>query len=103
MPQQVTQTILIGGKWKLINAAVNDMYTFPEYIIFNDNNTYSIAGKEGERHPILDGGWYNYDSNKHELRINTSNDAKKTFNIKKTNGHMELWENNKEVASYKKE
>ena len=77
--QQNTKTL--AGKWKLAAYSVNTGYAFPEMIVFKEKNVYGIEGKEPDKHPILDGGWYEYDAEAQQLKINTANDAITTFAV----------------------
>jgi hypothetical protein len=93
----------LTGKWKLNTTAESNVYTLPEFIIFKENDLYSIEGKEGQFHPILDGGSYHYDSTKRQLQMNTANDALKKFSIKERKNAFLLFENDKLLAEYTKE
>jgi hypothetical protein len=90
------------GSWKIKSTAKSNQYALPEIIIFSTSNSYSISGKEGQFHPILDGGWYEYDSTLHVLKINTANDAIKKFNVNEKKDGFLLIENEKMVAEYVK-
>jgi hypothetical protein len=93
----------LQGKWKLNTTGTSNIYPLPEFIIFKEKDIYSIEGKEGKFHSILDGGWYQYDSTIKELRINTANDAIKKFSIKERKNAFLLYENDKLIAEYRKE
>lgn len=88
------------GTWKIKSAAKDNNYALPEIIVFSGSNSYSISGKEEQFHPILDGGWYEYDSVSHVLKINTANDAIKKFNVKEKKDGFSLIENEKIVGDY---
>jgi hypothetical protein len=92
----------LPGKWKLNITGPGNNYTLPEIIIFKEKDLYSVEGKEGQFHPILDGGWYKYDSTTKQLQLNTANDAKKTFTVKEKKSAFLLYENDKLVAEYRK-
>jgi hypothetical protein len=97
-----TQNFSLSGKWKIASTGADTNYPLPEFLIFNEKNNYSIEGKEGQFHPLLDGGYYEYDSLKKELRINTANDAMKQFKVKEKNNSFAIYENDQLVAEYKK-
>lgn len=88
------------GAWKIKSTAKDNQYTLPEIINFSTASSYSISGKEDKFHPILDGGWYEYDSSAHELKINTANDAIKKYKLTEKKDAFTLIENNKMVAEY---
>jgi hypothetical protein len=88
------------GSWKIKSTAKDNQYTLPEIINFSTASSYSISGKEDKFHPMLDGGWYEYDSSSHELKINTANDAIKKYKLTEKKDAFTLIENNKMVAEY---
>jgi hypothetical protein len=92
----------LPGKWKLSSAAGENRYPLPGFLIFKENDIYSIEGKEGFFHPILDGGSYHYDTASKELRINTSNDAIKKFTLKEKKDAFIIYENGQLIAEYRK-
>jgi hypothetical protein len=91
------------GTWKLKLSAKDINYSFPETIAFSSAHNYSVSGKEDRFHPILDGGWYEYNANSKELKINTANDAIKKYSIKEKKDGFSLLENNKMMAEYIKD
>ncbi|MEO5684600.1 MAG: hypothetical protein ABIQ88_18305 [Chitinophagaceae bacterium] len=98
-----TQRFSLLGAWKLTTADKSLSYAFPEIIEFKEKNTYSVAGKEGAYHPILDGGWYEYNTSRKELAINTANDAIKKYALREKGDSLTLLENDKVLAAYVKE
>ena len=97
-----TAKFSLPGKWKLNSVAGDNQYPLPGFIIFKENDLYSIEGKEGVFHPILDGGSYHYDTATKELRINTSNDAIKKFTLKEKGDAFSMYENDQLIAEYRK-
>lgn len=93
----------LQGKWKLNPATAGNKYPLPEFIIFKEKNIYTVEGKEGQFHPLLDGGSYEYDTTKKELRINTSNDAVKKFILKEKKDEFLMYENEQMIAGYKRQ
>lgn len=88
------------GTWKIKSTARDNNYELPEIITFSASNSYSVSGNEEQFHPILDGGWYEYDSTSHVLKINTANDAIKKFNVNEKKEGFALIENEKIVGEY---
>ncbi len=91
------------GTWKLKSTAKDINYAFPETIIFSSAHSYSVSGKEDRFHPILDGGWYEYNATSKELKINTANDAIKKYSLKGKKDGFSLVENDKMMAEYIKD
>jgi hypothetical protein len=98
-----TKKFNLSGKWQIESVGAENTYTLPQFIIFNENNIYSIEGNESSLHPVLDGGYFEYDSLKKELRINTSNDAIKNFRLSGKHDSFSIYENDKLIAKYKRE
>ena len=90
------------GTWKIKSTDRGLSYAFPEIIEFKEKNSYAVAGKEGAYHPILDGGWYNYNSGSKELTISTANDAKKNYALREEGDTLQLLENGKLLVEYVK-
>lgn len=97
------QGFSLKGKWKIKLTSADNKYPLPEIIIFGDKNLYSIEGKEGKLHPILDGGYYEYNGARKMLRINSANDAIKEFTVEEKKEAFALYENDRLIAEYKKE
>lgn len=97
-----TAKFILPGKWKLKSVTDENKYPLPEFIIFRSDNIYSIEGKETDMHPVLDGGWYNYDNGTKELKINSANDAILKFKLKEKKDVFVIVENEKQIAEYKK-
>lgn len=97
-----TTNFKLTGKWQIEAAGTEKTYALPQYLVFSAKNIYSIEGEEGPMHPVLDGGWYEYDSLKKELKINTSNDAIKNFRLSGKGSSFSMYEDDKLIAKYKR-
>jgi hypothetical protein len=100
--KQLTQNN-IEGTWKLAWSLATLNYALPEYLIFKSKNVYTIKGKETGTHPLLDGGYYAIDNSAESLRINTANDAIKTYRYNVQNNLFTLMEEDKKIAVFSKE